>query len=75
VERSRREFTANRVTVLWEGNASGAGIRDELLGKQAIIEARGWEFVDIRDGPTKGEGKFRRPTIFFTVRRALKVCQ
>jgi hypothetical protein len=75
VERSRREFTANRITVLWEGSREGVGIRDELLGKQAIIEAKGWEIFDIRDGPTKGAGRFKRPTILFTARRALNACQ
>jgi hypothetical protein len=75
VERSRRKFTANRITVLWEGSREGVGIRDELLGKQAIIGVKGWEIVDIRDGLTKGAGRFKRPTILFTARRALNACQ
>jgi hypothetical protein len=71
VERSRREFTADRITVLWEAKGEGVGFLDRFLGKRAVIEAQGWEIVNIRDGPpAQGEGQFKRPTILITLRRA-----
>lgn len=65
MERSSREFAADRITVLWEGKGEGVGFRDSFLDKRAIIEAQGWEIIDIRVAPLK------KPTILFTMRRAL----
>ncbi|KAH6723702.1 hypothetical protein BKA61DRAFT_586950 [Leptodontidium sp. MPI-SDFR-AT-0119] len=71
IERLQREFTAGRVIVLWEGILGGVGIREKLLGKQAVIKAKGWEIVDIKEGLTQNNKQFQRPTTLFTIRRTL----
>lgn len=47
----------------------GIGIRDRFLGQQAAIKAKGWEVVDIKEGPTQNSSQFQRSTILFTIRR------
>ena len=69
MEQSAREFGTNRLTVLWEG----VGLRDTFLKQRAMMQAKGWEFVEEREGPTPPEYirfKLPMPTIFFTARRA-----
>lgn len=46
VERSRVDFTADRVAVLWEG----LGLRDMFQEQQGVLESKGWEIVDAREG-------------------------
>jgi hypothetical protein len=68
VEKSRTEFTARRVIVLWEG----VGLRPTFLQQRATILAQGWEIIEEREGPPpsgslSGSGL---PTTLFTVQKA-----
>ena len=67
VERARREFTAGRVAVLWEGE----GLRDMFRAQEGDLERKGWEIVDAKEGAILRDYRNWPPilTMHFTLRR------
>lgn len=67
VERSRRDFTADRVAVLWEGFSLRVLFREQ----QGVLESKGWEVVDAKEGEIPRKNSPWPPilTMLFTLRR------